>query len=78
MNCNFDWTALFYEQIELQVKLLNYFLGSNKSNINQSVHVHGDKMVIVIRPTHNPLLHLALERSVRGLECTQHSVHSKS
>jgi len=25
-----------YEQIELQAKLLNYFLGSNKSNINQS------------------------------------------
>jgi len=23
------------EQIELQAKLLNYFLGSNKSNINQ-------------------------------------------
>ena len=30
------------------------------------------------RPTHNALLHLALERSVRGLECTQHSVHRKS
>jgi len=30
------------------------------------------------RPTHNALLHLALERSVRSLECTQHSVHSKS
>jgi len=26
-----------YEQIELQAKLLNYFLGSNKSNINQKV-----------------------------------------
>jgi len=25
----------FFEQIELQAKLLNYFLGSNKSNINQ-------------------------------------------
>ena len=25
----------FLEQIELQAKLLNYFLGSNKSNINQ-------------------------------------------
>jgi len=24
------------EQIELQAKLLKYFLGSNKSNINQS------------------------------------------
>jgi len=24
------------KQIELQAKLLNYFLGSNKSNINQS------------------------------------------
>ena len=28
--------ALYLEQIELQAKLLNYFLGSNKSNINQS------------------------------------------
>jgi len=27
------------EQIELQAKLLNYFLGSNKSNINQSLPV---------------------------------------
>jgi hypothetical protein len=27
--------GIFYEQIELQAKLLNYFLGSNKSNINQ-------------------------------------------
>jgi len=25
----------FLEQIKLQAKLLNYFLGSNKSNINQ-------------------------------------------
>ena len=25
----------FFEQIELQAKLLNYFLGINKSNINQ-------------------------------------------
>jgi len=27
---------IIIEQIELQAKLLNYFLGSNKSNINQS------------------------------------------
>ena len=27
-----------FEQIELQAKLLNYFLGSNKSNINQIRH----------------------------------------
>jgi len=27
--------SFFFEQIELQAKLLNYFLGSNKSNINQ-------------------------------------------
>ena len=33
---------------------------------------------VLPRPTHNALLHLALERSVRGLEFTQHSVHSKS
>jgi len=26
---------IYIEQIELQAKLLNYFLGSNKSNINQ-------------------------------------------
>jgi len=29
-------TWINIEQIELQAKLLNYFLGSNKSNINQS------------------------------------------
>ena len=28
------------EQIELQAKLLNYFLGSNKSNINQNAPYH--------------------------------------
>jgi len=33
---------------------------------------------LAVRPTHNALLHLALERSVCGLESTQHSVHSKS
>ena len=32
-----SWYQCFIEQIELQAKLLNYFLGSNKSNINQSV-----------------------------------------
>ena len=40
------WTVLFrmasrvfvFEQIELQAKLLNYFLGSNKSNINQFLY----------------------------------------
>ena len=29
------WEVVVLEQIELQAKLLNYFLGSNKSNINQ-------------------------------------------
>ena len=29
--------ASCFEQIELQAKLLNYFLGSSKSNINQSI-----------------------------------------
>ena len=36
--CKFDSVADLicnHEQIELQAKLLNYFLGSNKSNINQ-------------------------------------------
>ena len=28
-------TDIVYGQIELQAKLLNYFLGNNKSNINQ-------------------------------------------
>jgi len=32
--------GIFVEQIEFQAKLLNYFLGSNKSNINQSDLVH--------------------------------------
>jgi len=35
--------ASLIEQIELQAKLLNYFLGSNKSNINQSI---GNLMLI--------------------------------
>ena len=30
------YVYVYIEQIELQAKLLNYFLGSNKSNINQS------------------------------------------
>jgi len=30
-----------FEQIELQAKLLNYFLGSNKSNINHNRPVQG-------------------------------------
>jgi len=29
------YVDIYIEQIELQAKLLNYFLGSNKSNINQ-------------------------------------------
>jgi len=29
------WKRMWFEQIELQAKLLNYFLGNNKSNINQ-------------------------------------------
>ena len=29
-----------FEQIELQAKLLNYFLGSNKSNINQYTYIY--------------------------------------
>jgi len=32
----------YFEQIELQAKLLNYFLGSNKSNINQISVKQGD------------------------------------
>ena len=34
------YTCICIEQIELQAKLLNYFLGSNKSNINQSQRLH--------------------------------------
>jgi len=32
-----------FEQIELQAKLLNYFLGSNKSNINQKPADFGER-----------------------------------
>jgi len=32
-----DEDPLLFEQIELPAKLLDYFLGSNKRNINQSV-----------------------------------------
>jgi hypothetical protein len=40
--------SLIFEQIELQAKLLNYFLGSNKSNINQTHETQSD--------FHGPLL----------------------
>ena len=33
-------TKCIFEQIELQAKLQNYFLGSNKSNINQNLSVY--------------------------------------
>jgi len=32
-HCKLEWKR--FKQIELQAKLLNYFLGSNKSKINQ-------------------------------------------
>jgi len=34
-NCHPKWDGLYIEQIELPAKLLDYFLWSNKSNINQ-------------------------------------------
>jgi len=37
---NADILSANIEQIELQAKLLNYFLGSNKSNINAHALVH--------------------------------------
>jgi len=44
-GCSFAWLSSFLsysiEQIELQAKLLNYFLGSNKSNINHVRLPHG-------------------------------------
>ena len=40
------------EQIELQAKLLDYFLGSNKSNINQYVRL-GDLGYSPLRPLVN-------------------------
>jgi len=33
---------------------------------------------LLIRTTHNADAHSALKRCAHGLECTQHSVHSKS
>jgi len=43
-----------FEQIELQAKLLNYFLGSNKSNINQSVRFfNGTPWHIHVKCTQN-------------------------
>jgi len=39
------WVVLRSEQIELQAKLLNYFLGSNKSNINQRDSVAGSSTI---------------------------------
>jgi len=40
--------------------------------------VHHGMANEVVRTTHDALLHSALKRCARGLECTQHSVHSKS
>jgi len=37
LQCIAVCCSVLFEQIELQAKLLNYFLGSNKSNINQIV-----------------------------------------
>jgi len=34
------YARIYIEQIELQAKLLNYYLGSNKSNINQYTDTH--------------------------------------
>ena len=45
-----------FEQIELQAKLLNYFLGSNKSNINQS---HSSARLEGLRAERDRLLHSA-------------------
>jgi len=42
-----------FEQIELQAKLLNYFLGSNKSNINQSSLVTGPLLFLFERTYNN-------------------------
>jgi len=35
-----SFRGIVFEQIELQAKLLNYSLGSNKSNINQNASYH--------------------------------------
>jgi len=43
-----------FEQIELQAKLLNYFLGSNKSNINQTIRLGAGPIQFVYR-SHSPL-----------------------
>ena len=50
--------AINSEQIELQAKSLNYFLGSNKSKINQSDFVGTDKS--------NDLDHFAKKASVQS------------
>ena len=41
------------EQIELQAKLLNYFLGSNKSNINQSQAMTINENALLISASFN-------------------------
>ena len=46
--CTCIYVRICIEQIELQAKLLNYFLGSNKSNINQYVYM----CIYILSPTH--------------------------
>jgi len=43
--------CIIFEQIELQAKLLNYFLGSNKSNINQYVRAYKSSACCLIETT---------------------------
>ena len=55
------------EQIELQAKLLNYFLGSNKSNINQSLR-KVRMQAAVLRPIFQAFLYARSHVAVRVLK----------
>ena len=57
-----------FEQIELQAKLLNYFLGSNKSNINQSSTVLFKTSTVFF--SSNPRWPLKFKRNGAGVRST--------
>jgi len=60
---------LLLEQIELPAKLLDYFLRSHKSNINQSISLFLFCLICIVNSALNSILDLA----EKGRSCMQMS-----
>jgi len=72
---------------DLCLEMLNTTGKSSKIVVKDVYHIspvdktgpdNNSSEIDATRTTHDALLHSALKRCARGLECTQHSVHSKS